>query len=251
METYEAGESVSKYINNARLDEVNEDSHMNKALADLGLRILLKMLLSDNFLHADLHPGNIHVRMEERAAGWWASLTGAREKVLRPTLVLLDCGMATELSERNQVNLVDFFRAVVSGDGQQVAKSMLTFSAEQRCKTPEEFIDAVAPTFRTAYERAMDLTDSLHEVLEKVRQHRVNVAGEVSSVIVTTMVLEGWSAQLDPDLDIINVMREILSASEKVSRFQRFLGLRPTSAGHPPPLPPPPPPEPLEPRLAA
>ena len=35
----------------------------NKVLAALGVRTLLKMLIDDNFLHADLHPGNILVRL--------------------------------------------------------------------------------------------------------------------------------------------------------------------------------------------
>jgi predicted unusual protein kinase regulating ubiquinone biosynthesis (AarF/ABC1/UbiB family) len=35
----------------------------NKILAALGIKTLLKMLIDDNFLHADLHPGNILVRL--------------------------------------------------------------------------------------------------------------------------------------------------------------------------------------------
>ena len=33
------------------------------AIADTGMRLYLQMLLKDNFIHADLHPGNILVRM--------------------------------------------------------------------------------------------------------------------------------------------------------------------------------------------
>ena len=35
----------------------------NSVLAALGVKTLLKMLIDDNFLHADLHPGNILVRL--------------------------------------------------------------------------------------------------------------------------------------------------------------------------------------------
>lgn len=36
----------------------------DKQLATLGHSVMLKMMLHDNFIHSDLHPGNIMVRLE-------------------------------------------------------------------------------------------------------------------------------------------------------------------------------------------
>jgi len=44
-----AGESVSKYI--------RERSPFNTRIVALGVDTYLKMLLEDNFVHTDLHPG--------------------------------------------------------------------------------------------------------------------------------------------------------------------------------------------------
>jgi hypothetical protein len=44
-----AGESVSKYI--------REVSPFNTRIVALGVDTYLKMLLQDNFVHTDLHPG--------------------------------------------------------------------------------------------------------------------------------------------------------------------------------------------------
>jgi len=44
------GRLISTYVN-------SPGNRYNKAVANLGLSCYLKMLLSDNFIHADLHPG--------------------------------------------------------------------------------------------------------------------------------------------------------------------------------------------------
>lgn len=47
-------------------DETAASPH-DKQLAMLGHRVMLQMMLKDNFIHSDLHPGNIMVRLEPPA----------------------------------------------------------------------------------------------------------------------------------------------------------------------------------------
>jgi aarF domain-containing kinase len=63
----------------------------------------LKMMLVDNFVHADLHPGNILV--DEGRDGSNSS----------PQVVLLDVGLITQLSEKDRENFLKLFSAVVAG----------------------------------------------------------------------------------------------------------------------------------------
>lgn len=49
VETWEAGRSVSHYI--------RQPSPVNSTVVCLGVDTYLKMLLADNFVHTDLHPG--------------------------------------------------------------------------------------------------------------------------------------------------------------------------------------------------
>ncbi len=49
VETWEAGRSVSHYI--------RQPSPVNSTVVSLGVDTYLQMLLADNFVHTDLHPG--------------------------------------------------------------------------------------------------------------------------------------------------------------------------------------------------
>ena len=60
--------------------------------------------------------------------------------------------------------------------------------------------------------------DVMRDMLENVRKHGVTLKGSVSALVATTLVLEGWSTKLDPDLRIIEHMREVLPNSRQQRR---------------------------------
>lgn len=92
------------------------------------------MVQVDNFIHADLHPGNILVRMERGN-----SPATKRMGRTRPHVVFLDVGMTAELSQRDRGTLLDFFKAVAVKDGSKAAECALKFSKEQSCPDPDAF----------------------------------------------------------------------------------------------------------------
>lgn len=51
METFEPGHSVAKYI--------KSPSPLNTRIVAIGVDTYIKMLLQDNFVHTDLHPGEM------------------------------------------------------------------------------------------------------------------------------------------------------------------------------------------------
>ncbi|KAG0156509.1 hypothetical protein PDIDSM_3688 [Penicillium digitatum] len=143
-------------------------------IANQGLDAFLHMLLIDNFVHADLHPGNIMVRFyrpseldpslgkRSRAFNaptraevdvteavlerlrpnlndtddWKAALSQLNEEGYRPQLIFIDTGLVTQLNETNRRNFLDLFRAIAEFDGYRAGQLMV-----ERCRTPEEVID--------------------------------------------------------------------------------------------------------------
>ncbi|XP_062018417.1 uncharacterized protein LOC133734827 isoform X1 [Rosa rugosa] len=218
VETYEQGESVQHYV-----DELEGNEPIKNALAQIGTNALLKMLLVDNFIHADMHPGNILVRVTR-------SKVPSKELFrLRPHVVFLDVGLTAELSKRDRLNLVEFFKAVALRDGQSVAECTLRLSGQQNCPNPSAFIEEVDKSFKlwdSPEGDAMHPGDCMQQLLEQVRRHKVKLDGNVCTVIVTTLVLEGWQRKLDPDYDMMHTLRTLLfKADWAESLFYTIEGL--------------------------
>ncbi|XVF87591.1 hypothetical protein PTKIN_Ptkin18bG0132500 [Pterospermum kingtungense] len=202
VETYEQGESVAHY-----LDGFKGHEQFKTALAHIGTHALLKMLLVDNFIHADMHPGNILVRVSQRKA--------SRKRLFKskPHVIFLDVGMTAELSKSDRVNLVEFFKAVARRDGRTAAECTLRLSQRQNCPDPKAFIEEVEEAFTFWGTPEGDLVhpaECMEQLLEKVRRHRVNVDGNVCTVIVTTLVLEGWQRKLDPSYNVMKTLQTML-----------------------------------------
>ncbi|XP_062227002.1 uncharacterized protein LOC133925165 [Phragmites australis] len=212
VETYEHGESVSHYV-----DDLDGYDRIKSALAHIGTHALLKMLLVDNFVHADMHPGNILVRVGQPKNSNNALLKS------RPHVVFLDVGMTAELSSNDRMNLLEFFKAVARRDGRTAAESTLKLSKQQNCPNPKAFIEEVERAFSfwgTPEGDAVHPAECIHQLLEQVRRHKVNVDGNVCTVMVTTLVLEGWQRKLDPDYNVMKTLQTLLFKEDWAKSLQ-------------------------------
>lgn len=141
-------------------------------IANEGLDAFLRMLLLDNFVHADLHPGNIMVRFYQATqpdislsrspdkppaedssdvteqvlerlrpyrnnrSAWENELSKIDREGFRPQLVFIDTGLVTELNGVNRENFIALFRAVAEFDGYKAGHLMC-----DRCRQPEAVLD--------------------------------------------------------------------------------------------------------------
>lgn len=101
VEEFKEGEPISTYFGGEE----------TRQLARMGLQAFLKMVFVHNFVHGDLHPGNLMV--------------GRREDTGGPCLVVLDAGIVCELDQHDRKNFIDLFYAVVVGDGEQAGRLMI------------------------------------------------------------------------------------------------------------------------------
>jgi aarF domain-containing kinase len=147
-----------------------------KDIANEGLDAFLHMLLIDNFVHADLHPGNIMVNFykpakpdvrlpyiprQDPSSPWTAADIDASENVLarlrphigkkeewlaeltqiehegyRPQLIFIDTGLVTELTPKNRTNFLELFQSIAEFDGYKAGRLMI-----ERCRQPDAVID--------------------------------------------------------------------------------------------------------------
>jgi aarF domain-containing kinase len=106
---------------------------LNKKIALIGIESYMKMMLADHFVHADLHPGNILVRLV---------------KPDQPKLIFLDVGLVAELSPEDSHKFIELFKAVVKGDGERGSELMIEHAREPpRFKNEEERGDDISSNF--------------------------------------------------------------------------------------------------------
>lgn len=78
VEKFEHGVPLKKFM------DLGEDGVFNQDIAAVGLNSFLKMLLLDNFIHADLHPGNIMVKFYRPSKdGWFNKLRSILDYTFR------------------------------------------------------------------------------------------------------------------------------------------------------------------------
>ena len=54
-----------------------------------------------------------------------------------------------------------------------------------------------------------NLSECITDLLNIVRKHRVSFNGDVFNVIMTTVVLEGWASKLDPNINLMNMIKKV------------------------------------------
>lgn len=83
-----------------------------------------KMALADNFVHADLHPGNIMVTWETRAPR-----RGRTE--VAPRLIFIDAGMAIELPDATSEYLREAFRGAIEFNAERIGQAFVNMHRDE------------------------------------------------------------------------------------------------------------------------
>ena len=195
-------------IPSGELGEIGLGHARDKELARRGVEAFFAMVLKHNFVHADLHPGNILVALPS------SDNSSDNYKKDGPLQVgIVDAGLAIELSERDRANFKKLFRALGTGDGKLAGRLMLENATEQDCDDPkgfeegvEKIVKGVGLGARGAFNlKQLKIGDVLLDLTTLVRLHRVKVEPNFTTLVMAIVVLEGLGRQLDPNLDLFAV----------------------------------------------
>lgn len=224
VETFEESEPISNYLRSDIPVEVKQK------IARMGVDTLLKMVFVDNFVHGDLHPGNILVLSQAPASTddsgevhgkttltdlWDTVVVSIRPSPSPYQLVLLDAGIVAQLSEHDLANFKAVFTAVVMRKGERVAELILHHARANECQDVPQFKKEMAQLVDHALSNTLALgkiqvADLLSRVFGLLIKHKVKLESNFASIVFAIMVLEGLGRSLDPNLDILELAKPML-----------------------------------------
>jgi ubiquinone biosynthesis protein len=185
-------------------------------LAKNGVEIFFTQVFRHNFFHADMHPGNIFVLIEDPA---------------NPRYAAIDFGIVGTLDPRDQHYLAENFLAVFDRDYRRVA----VLHVESGWVPANTRVDEMESAIRTVCEPIFDkpikdisFGTLLLRLFEISRRFNMEVQPQLILLQKTLFNIEGLGRDLYPDLDIWNTASPILRdwMRERVGVRSVFRSLR-------------------------
>jgi ubiquinone biosynthesis protein len=171
-----------------------------RRLAENGVEIFFTQVFRHNFFHADMHPGNIFVIVDDPAA---------------PRYAAVDFGIVGTLALSDQRYLAEIFLAVFDRDYRRVAELHI----ECGWVPPQTRVDEMESAVRTICEPIFDrpLREiSFGTVLLRLFAALQRFDGQIQPQLIllqkTLLNIEGLGRQLYPELDIWKTAAPVLRA---------------------------------------
>eukprot|EP00931_Biecheleriopsis_adriatica_P006559 TRINITY_DN10794_c0_g2_i1.p1 TRINITY_DN10794_c0_g2~~TRINITY_DN10794_c0_g2_i1.p1 ORF type:complete len:554 (-),score=91.93 TRINITY_DN10794_c0_g2_i1:41-1702(-) len=176
-----------------------EPAHVAELRDEVGglcMDAFLKMLFKDNFVHGDMHPGNIMFRYKESAG---------REG---PELVVLDAGLAVQMSPKDRQNFIEVFHVERSPGNRSFVRDEEGFVAGVNELVSRVWGSGIALG-------KVKLGDIFGRMLGLACEHRVKLETSFVTVATSIIVLEGVGRQLNPIVDLAAAARPLLAEAVK------------------------------------
>ena len=161
-----------------------------KALSKAGVEIFFTQVFRDGFFHADMHPGNIFVAIDE---------------VHRGKYIALDFGIVGTLTERDKNYLAQNFLAFFRRDYRRVAEAHIEAGWAPADTRADEFEAAIRAVCEPIFDRPLreiSFGKVLLRLFQTSRRFNVEIQPQLVMLQKTLLNIEGLGRQLDPDLDL-------------------------------------------------
>ena len=169
-----------------------------KQLARDGVTIFFTQVFRDGFFHADMHPGNIQVSVDQMTFGQYVSL---------------DFGIVGTLTEFDKEYLAQNFAAFFRRDYKRVAQLHLESGwvpAQTRIDELESAIRTVCEPYFDRPLKEISLGMVLMRLFQTSRRFDVQIQPQLVLLQKTLLNIEGLGRELDPDLDLWSTAKPFL-----------------------------------------
>ena len=190
-----------------------------RKLAENGVRIFFTQVFRHNFFHADMHPGNIFVLVEDPA---------------NPRYAAIDFGIVGTLDVRDQYYLASNFLAVLDRDYHRVATLHVESGwvpANTRVADMESAVRTVCEPIFNRPLKEISYGHVLLRLFEIARRFDMVIQPQLILLQKTLINVEGLGRELYPDLDVWSTagpvlrswMRERIGPRALVRNFRKQL----------------------------
>jgi len=185
-----------EYLDHLQRTDFNSLSASERKTAALaGLRALYKMIFSDGFVHADMHPGNVYVRE-------WGEF------------VILDMGLVAILDEVNQRDFVDFFFGLINNEGRECARIIYDNASYRMKRFDRKAFDAAMVELIARHSALkcyeFEVAQFVYELMETQRRFKIRGSTKFMMTILSMVVYDGICKQLYPQCDFQSEARGFL-----------------------------------------
>jgi ubiquinone biosynthesis protein len=184
----------------SQIDELKARGTNIRKLAENGVEIFFTQVFRHNFFHADMHPGNIFVQVDDPE---------------NPRYAAIDFGIVGTLDPRDQHYLAENFLAFFERNYHRVA----ALHVESGWVPASTRIDELETAVRTVCEpifnkplKDISFAQVLLRLFETARRFEMRVQPQLILLQKTLLNVEGLGRQLYPDLDLWNTAQPVLRA---------------------------------------
>ncbi len=172
------------------LDELRARGANIRKLAENGVEIFFTQVFRDNFFHADMHPGNIFVQIDDPE---------------NPRYAAVDFGIVGTLQARDQHYLAENFMAFFDRDYARVAALHVESGWVPRGTRVDELESAVRTVCEPIFNKPLkeiSFAQVLLRLFETARRFDMEVQPQLILLQKTLFNIEGLGRQLYPELDL-------------------------------------------------
>lgn len=169
-----------------------------RRLAENGVEIFFTQAFKHNFFHADMHPGNIFVLLDDPQ---------------RPRYAAVDFGIVGTLDPRDQHYLAENFLAFFAHDYRRIAQLHIDagwIPAHVRVDELESAVRTVCEPMANKPLREISFGQVLISLFEAAQRFDAQMQPQLMLIQKTLLQIEGVGRQLYPDLDLWETAQPLL-----------------------------------------